>query len=124
MNDAGGMSGFERAKREDANAAGILPRDPWVGLEVRLQGLAFELFHDEKEPAGLARSRVARRRRRGGDASDATYSVMRELARREAAWPTAADVDTGAPSDALRLEVRELLGVAGCVAAPLSPSGS
>ena len=75
-------------------------------------------------PQGLARSRVARRRRRGGDASDATYSVMRELARREAAWPTAADVDTGAPSDALRLEVRELLGVAGCVAAPLSPSGS
>jgi hypothetical protein len=51
------------------------------------------------------------RRRRGGDASDATPEIAAELARGEDAWPAAAVVDTSSgPAEALVAAVGVIAG--------------
>ncbi len=50
---------------------------------------------------GLARERIAQRRRDGHDASDATPELVVEMARRRHPWPEAVGLDTGSTLDAV-----------------------
>ena len=62
-------------------------------------------------PEDVADARIARRRRTGGDPSDADAEIARMLRRRADAWPEAAPVDTSPPpADAVAAAVRLVLG--------------
>lgn len=64
-------------------------------------------------PLDLARSRLDSRRRRGGDASDATAEVLDALAARATVpWPGAAVVDTRGPAPDILVGARHLIGEA------------
>ena len=63
-------------------------------------------------PAAVAEARIVERARRGGDASEVTVELARELAARAAPWPDAVEVDTtqplGAATRAAAAAVRNL----------------
>jgi len=62
-------------------------------------------------PLAVIEARVAERTLRGGDPSDATVAVARELAAVEQPWPEAAPIATDAPPDTVRGALMDLLGV-------------
>ncbi len=64
-------------------------------------------------PLPVLERRLADRGLRGGDVSDATPAVARELARRQAPWPTSTVIETDRTADAVREAALAHLGVAG-----------
>jgi len=85
-------------------------------LRVSARQLAAETVSDLDElhcsaPYGLLERRVARRRRRDGEISDASVAVVRRLAATEPAWPTAVEIDTSRAPTLTRRAAFERLGI-------------
>ncbi|MGD0380374.1 MAG: AAA family ATPase [Acidimicrobiales bacterium] len=68
-------------------------------------------------PPDVTEGRIATRRRRGTDTSEATVDIGRAMALAEAPWPSATDVDTARPPGVVLEEALEIVGVP-VVAAP------
>ncbi|MDR3650153.1 MAG: AAA family ATPase [Acidimicrobiales bacterium] len=62
-------------------------------------------------PPAVVERRIALRLRNGDDASEASVEIGRAMARTEAPWPSAADVDTTRPLGVVLDEALKLIGV-------------
>jgi uncharacterized protein len=93
----------------DASWTDARPRRDAAALAAAVSADLVELRCEA--PAEVVARRIAGRARSGGDASDATIDVARELARRAVPWPTATTIDTSGTLEDALVAGRRVLGV-------------